>query len=162
MFGGFILHFLLSNYLTVLLRPRYEEAVETAADLIKRNLNPFVWPGGEIFKQVFAGSSDPVYQEISQRLLPKIGMNILTCWAKWPPQSTGLFAQIGTIPEDVPEEEFKDWYRSFETIAGLYQYQIHLINKKWPLKKVLRSCINKIDLCHVTFRNIIIRIFLHR
>ena len=33
--GGFILHFLLSNYLTVLLRPKYEEPVETAADMIK-------------------------------------------------------------------------------------------------------------------------------
>ena len=37
-FGGFILHFLLSNYLTVLLRPSYEEPLETAVDLISRDL----------------------------------------------------------------------------------------------------------------------------
>ena len=43
-FGGFILHFLLSNYLTVLLRPRYEEPVETAADLIKRDITPIIHP----------------------------------------------------------------------------------------------------------------------
>ena len=68
-FGGFILHFLLSNYLTVLLRPRYEEPVETAADLIKRDITPFVWPTGQIYKQIFAASSDPVDQEISRRLV---------------------------------------------------------------------------------------------
>ena len=39
-FGGFILHFLLSNYLTVLLMPSYEIPVETAKDLIKRDITP--------------------------------------------------------------------------------------------------------------------------
>ena len=67
-FGGFILHFLLSNYLTVLLRPSYEEPVETAADLIKRNITPFLRPGNEIFRQFFAASPDPDLQEISRRL----------------------------------------------------------------------------------------------
>ena len=37
----------------------------------------------------------------------------------------------------VPEEEFDDWYRSSETIAGDNPYVGHLANKKWPLKKVL-------------------------
>ena len=64
-FGGFILHFLLSNYLTVLLRPSFEEPVDTASDLIKRDITPFLWPGADIFKQVFAVSPDPNYQEIS-------------------------------------------------------------------------------------------------
>ena len=68
-FGGFILHFLLANYLTVLLRPSYEEPVETAADLIKRDLIPFFSPGGEILIQFFAASTDPNYQKISKRLV---------------------------------------------------------------------------------------------
>ena len=37
----------------------------------------------------------------------------------------------------LPEEEFKDWYRSTETIPGMNPYAVHLSNKKWPLKKVL-------------------------
>ena len=41
-FGGFILHFLLSNYLTVLLRPSYESPVDTAADITERNIVPFM------------------------------------------------------------------------------------------------------------------------
>ena len=136
-FGGFILHFLLSNYLTVLLRPRYEEPVETAADLIKRNITPFYAYGGEIIRQVLAASSDPVYQELSQRLvIPKDWDEHDDMMRKV--TSTGLFAVIGTYPDTyvVPVEEFDDWYRSSETIAGDYPCQVHLANKKWPLKKV--------------------------
>ena len=138
-FGGFILHFLLSNYLTVLLRPSYEEPVETAADLIKRNITPFCQPGGEIYRQIFAASSDPVYQEISRRLV------IAKNWTDYYGMSlkvtpTGLFAEIGKVPFiwfDSQGED-KEWYRSSETVTGfLFPYGIHLLNKKWPLKKVL-------------------------
>ena len=137
-FGGFILHFLLSNYLTVLLRPSYEEPVETAADLIKRDITPFLFPGTEIYKEFFAASSDPVFQEISRRLV------IAKDWDEYEDMvskvtSTGLFADIGPYPDlwYVLEEDFKDWYRSSEAIGGLSPYQLHLSNKKWPLKKVL-------------------------
>ena len=69
MFGGFILHFLLCNYLTVLLTPSYEQPVETAEDLIKRDITPFFQPGAEIYIQFFAASADANYKEISQRLV---------------------------------------------------------------------------------------------
>ena len=48
-FGGFILHFLLSNYLTVLMTPSYEKPVETAADMVKRDITPFFAPGGKMY-----------------------------------------------------------------------------------------------------------------
>ena len=137
-FGGFILHFLLSNYLTVLLRPRYEEPVETAADLIKRDITPFVSPNGKMYTQFFAASSDPDYQELSQRLV------VAKDWAHYGDMvrkvtSTGLFADMHTVPAFwiVPEEDFKYWYRSTKTIGGLNPYGGHVTNKKWPLKKVL-------------------------
>ena len=137
-FGGFILHFLLSNYLTVLLRPNYEEPVETAKDLVKRDISPFSTPGSEIYRQFFAASNDPTYQEISRRLV------IAKDWDDYDDMmhkvtSTGTYSQIGTVPDIyfVPEEEYKQWYQSTETIGGNYPYQIHLSNKKWPLKKVL-------------------------
>ena len=53
--------------------PSYEEPVETAKDVIKRNIIPFYTPGGEIMKQFFANSnsSDPTdaYRKISQTLI---------------------------------------------------------------------------------------------
>ena len=134
-FGGFILHFLLSNYLTVLLRPSYEEPVDTAADLIKRDITPFYTQGGEIYRQFFASSKYQNYQEISRRfVVAKDYINYFDMYDKV--NSTGLFAQIGTFPWPTPEKEFKYWYRSSKTIGGFNSYSGHLTNKKWPLKKV--------------------------
>ena len=135
-FGGFILHFLLSNYLSVLLRPSFEEPVETVEDIIKRDITPFYAPGGEIIKQVFAASSDPNFKEITRRLV------IAKDWDEYQNMvrkvtSTGSFAEIGTTPWWFNStEEFKDWYKSSETIPGDYPFTGHLENKKWPLKKV--------------------------
>ena len=137
-FGGFILHFMLSNYLSVLLKPSFEEPVETAADLIKRDITPFIQPWSEMFRQMFAASSDPNYQEISRRLIvAKDRDEYEDLLSKV--ISTGLFADIRTLPPPwlITEEEFKYWYRSSETLPGDYPYSIHLTNKKWPLKKVL-------------------------
>ena len=139
-FGGFILHFLLSNYLTVLLKPSYEEPVETAADLINRGLTPIMWPTAQIYRQFFAASSDPIYQEISRRLV------IAKDWDEYDELSkkvisTGLYAEIKYLPYAYPEE-YKDWYRSSKPISGDNPYVVHLTNKKWPLKKVLSICKN--------------------
>ena len=137
-FGGFILHFLLANYLTVLLRPSYEEPVNTVADLIRRDITPFCAPGTEISKQDLASSPDPNYQEISRRLV------VSKDWYEYVDMlgkvtSTGLYADIGNIPSIYFVKKHKNWYRSSEIVAGHVDngYGVHLINKKWPLKKVL-------------------------
>ena len=140
-FGGFILHFLLSNYLTVLLKPKYEPFVDTAADIIERDITPFLWPGAEIYISFFANSPDPNYQEISKRFV------IAKDWDEYEDMvrkviSTGLYTDIGSEPwcfdyKKCTEEYYKNWYRSSERISGNYPYLVHLSNKKWPLKKVL-------------------------
>ena len=135
MFGGFILHFLLSNYLTVLLRPRYEEPVDTAADLIKRNITPFLSPWGESWVPFFAHSPDPDYQEISKRIVIAKDWDDFNDMAR-KALSTGLFADIATYPW-FGLEGWKDWYRSSRPIVGDLSYGGHLASKKWPLKKVL-------------------------
>ena len=134
MFGGFILHFLLCNYLAVLLKKSYEEPVETVEDLINRDITPFLGPGREIFRQVFAASPDPNYQELSRRLvIAKDYYEFFDMVRKV--ESTGLFSQIGYLPYAMPYQ-YKDWYRSTEVVGGLNPYGVHLSNKKWPLKKV--------------------------
>ena len=158
-FGGFILHFLLSNYLTVLLKPSYELPVETAADVIKRDITPFFIPGGDLLRQVFESSTNPDFKEMSQRLvIPKD-------WDEFEEMdrkviSTGLVAYIGTVPDEwyTPTEEYRNWYRSSESISGYTSYINHLSNKKWPLKKVywnkhckvLVSCSDRVAVksCH--------------
>ena len=136
MFGGFILHFLLCNFLTVLLRPSFEAPVETARDLLKRDITPFYIPGGDKVKQVLAASSDPDYKEISQILV--IPKDFPTWYNMYyaKVQSTGKFACVGTYPMTLFQEDFRMWSRSSETIGGTNPYMVHLSNKKWPLKKV--------------------------
>ena len=122
--------------MTVLLTPSYEEPVETAYDLIERDIIPFYVQGGEIFKQIFAASPDPNIQEISQRLV------IAKDWYELQDMArelleTGMYATIGTVTPFARPKDYKDWYRSSETISGLNPYQTNLSNKKWPLRKVL-------------------------
>ncbi len=117
--------------------------MDTAKDLIKRDITPFLWPTGGIYVQLFASSPDPTYQEISRRFV------IAKDWDEYEEMiskvtSTGMYADIGTTPWMFNStEEYKDWYRSTETIAGDNPYQVHLSNKKWPLKKVYSKLI-----CH--------------
>ena len=70
-FGGFLLHILLCNYLTVLLRPRLEKPVNFATDLIQRNIIPYSYEGWSFLKYHFSRPQyfDPEYQELSQKLL---------------------------------------------------------------------------------------------
>ena len=141
-FGGFILHFLLSSYLTVLLRPSYESPVDTAADLIERDIIPFFQPGTEIWISFFANSPDPNHQEISQRLVIAKDYNEYFD-AMRKVITTGLYARIGTVPwcgvYDFYEctQQYNLWYRSSNPISMFNPYSVHLSNKKWPLKKVL-------------------------
>ena len=128
--------------MTVLLTPSYEEPVETAEDLIKRNIIPFLTRVGEIYKQMFAASSDPNYQEISQRLV------IAKDAFEWNDMArkaiaTGMYAEMTTFPTILKNEGHKlqDWYRSTEKIGGTFPYSVHLSNKKWPLKKVIQISI---------------------
>ena len=150
MWGGFILHFLLCNYLTVLLRPSYEEPVETAADLIKRDITPFLQPGAEIYRQFFAASTDPNYQEIAKRLVIAKDYDEYVDMVR-KVTSTGKYAEIGPEPAQwvVPEEEYKNWYKSSEAIRGFNPYVGHFSNKKWPLKKVLDEY--KFSLTYIDF-----------
>ena len=43
--GGFLLHMLESNYLTMLMKPNYEKPVDTAQDILDKNLRILIGPG---------------------------------------------------------------------------------------------------------------------
>ena len=180
-FGGFILHFLLSNYLTVLLRPSFEEPVETAEDLINRNITVFTKldeTDTEFWKQFLENSPNENYKEISRNHLTVLKQcvndggtssksieerkkesneNDCGAFAYWVRVAnvtqTGDFATLGyEVPRYtwsptggplkkgglVPtgRENLQEWYMSRKPIEGLNPYLVHLVNKKWPLKKV--------------------------
>ena len=59
--GGFLLHMLESNYLTILLRPSYEKAVDGPQDIIDRDLK-ILWypPNAAILEKLKNSPSDQV------------------------------------------------------------------------------------------------------
>ena len=112
--------------------------MDTTADIIERDITPFLWPGAEIWISFFANAPDPNYQKISRRLV------IAKDWYEYYDMvrkviPTGLYAEIGSQPSCFEDciEEYKDWYRSTERISGSYPYSVNLSNKKWSLKKIL-------------------------
>ena len=160
-FGGFLMHIILSNYLTVLLKPEFETPVDTTKDLVSRNIIPYYIPGGHIWKQFFADSPDPLYQIIAEKLI------IPRNWAHYDELcekviEQGTHANIATVPDEW-ERSLGHWYRSAdfyesfisiqmhrfvrqnmtiflrstESLPGEYVFGVHLANKKWPLLKVL-------------------------
>ena len=147
-FGGFILHFLLSNYLSVLLLPSYEKPVDTTADLIERNITVFLWPDTDGWITHFKESPDPLFQELSKRCY------IAKDWDEYiddmpvKVKSTGMYADMGGLPPvSHTQDELSKWYRSAEKVPGFLTYGTHFLNKKWPLKEVFynsfyRICFN--------------------
>ena len=108
--------------------------------MIKRDIIPFFFPGSEFWIKFFEASTNPTYKEISRILV------IAKDWDDYfdmvrKTTSTGMYAQMGAVPWifnwNKPEEEFKEYYRSSETVEGISSYGVHIENKKWPLKKVL-------------------------
>ena len=65
--GGFLLYFLTSNYLSVLLKPSYGIPVETSGDVIARDLRIIAIPGSA--DKVFTDkeSEFPMVHEIARR-----------------------------------------------------------------------------------------------
>ena len=133
-FGGFILHFLLSNYLTVLLKPSWEEPVDTAADLNRRNLIPVVPKTQKIYIQIFANSPDPEYQYLSQRVLVAN-----TSMYKYTYMREARQGYVYTVMSPRRSSVRDPGHYSSEVVKGRYHFPGSIANKKWPLKKVFQS-----------------------
>ena len=65
--GGFLLNFLTSNYLSVLIKPSYEKPVETSEDVIARNLTIIDAPGRESMVMADKNSPFPIVRQLAER-----------------------------------------------------------------------------------------------
>ena len=135
-FGGFILHFLLCNYLEVLLNQRYEEPVDGAADILKKGITPIMLPNSKIYRQIFSNSNLTVYRNLSEKLYfcksRTEYMELVRRWKNW---KTGSYAAMRDKSLDRGETRW--YYYSSEPVIGRYNFPGSILNKKWPLKKVI-------------------------
>ena len=62
-------HILLCNLLTTLLRPNFEEPLDTAKQLVEKNITIYMSPGTQIWKQFLLKSSIPEYNILGETFL---------------------------------------------------------------------------------------------
>ena len=67
--GGFLLHILECNYLTVLVKPVYEKPIDTAEDLIERNITIMGMPGTESMVETLKKSPFPLTRKLGELMI---------------------------------------------------------------------------------------------
>ena len=146
-FGGFLLHIILCNYLTVLLKPLKEIPVDFTEDIIKRNITPWGYYGMAMSAyEHFKNTSQfgPEYQELLKKLkIPKTGAERngvmgrvfnLSKSEAWIGYGSGEKWWLRRNNLDV---SFKRFWISKESIRLTERPEaFYLTNKNWPLLEV--------------------------
>ena len=71
--GGLLAHMLEANFLTILLKPKYGKAIDTAEDILDRGLTLIHPPGGESIREMFMKSPFYVIRTLAERaIVPKV------------------------------------------------------------------------------------------
>ena len=65
--GGFLLHILECNYLTVLVKPVYEKPIDTAEDMIERGITTIMCPGVESMVEMDKKSPSPLTRALAEK-----------------------------------------------------------------------------------------------
>jgi len=139
-----MIHILLCNLLTTILRPNFEEPLDTAKQLVEKNITLYDIPGTEIWKQFLLESSITEYNILGENLTI-----IADDWDHFNYMSehdaigagTHAYMAASISPRDLSYGENKEinsgrgWYRSKEEVAGKYPYGGYLTNKKWHLNE---------------------------
>ena len=72
-FGGFLLHFFECRFLETLIKPDYEKPVDTAQDILDRDLKILYRPFTSTFVDIMKKSDSAVTRELAERIIvPKV------------------------------------------------------------------------------------------
>ena len=71
--GGFLLHILECNYLTVLVKPVYEKPIDTAEDVVERGIQIINGPGREALVETLKKSPFSLTRKMAENTyVPKV------------------------------------------------------------------------------------------
>ena len=72
-FGGLLLHMFEANFLTILLKPNYEKAVDSAQEILDMGLTVINAPGTESMVEIMKNSPDEITRTLAERtVVPKV------------------------------------------------------------------------------------------
>ena len=118
------------NVLPVILRANFADPVDSAQDIVDRNLIVVMAPWMDMWKQWFATDANPHYRKISETMI------IAESW-----DQLAWYMEDGIIEKNTHvwkgayltpwEESLGLWWRSKEVFEGEIPYGGFLTRKKW-------------------------------
>ena len=132
----FCRHILLCNLLTTILRPNFEEPLDTAKQLVDKNITLYNIPGSEIWKQFLLDSPILEYNKLGETMIIADDWDHFDNITEHDVMGAGTHAYITgyLIPSELAMGR---WHRSKEKLAGDHPYGGYLTNKKWHLNEVM-------------------------
>ena len=125
-FGGLFLYFFLANFITVLLRPKYEQPIDSAQEVLDRGMIPF---GMGSIKIVLLTSPNPVYQQLGKKYLDFPGQYGIDKILKEEVLGKNTHVLIGMLYNQ--QKKFGKFHYSKEHLQGAGSYSVNIMNKKW-------------------------------
>ena len=113
--------------LTVILRANFDDPVDTAQDIVDRNLTLFMGPNSVMWKQWLATHDNPLYRKISETMFLTKDQDSMT--------RHGIMRDnTHVLMGDQPSPHRKSlglWWRSKERVEGYRGFAGFLTRKKW-------------------------------
>ena len=116
------------NILTTLLKPNFEAPLDSAKDLVDRNIQLFTWPNGGIWKQFLANSPIKEYQLLAERLYVTKNNSEYDYITEKYLIGEGTHSRF-TAYINPKHLAYGKWYRSKELVKGRNPYVGYLCNK---------------------------------
>ena len=137
-FGGLLLHMFEANFLTILLKPNYEKAVDTAQDVLDRGLEVIKPPGAESKVEIMKNSPDKITRTLGERT------TVCKDWDDCDNLDTGLIPEVIKTGSSVLQVGFVwgkmlnlgKWHRSKDRLGGdISPFGSYYLNKKWSFEE---------------------------
>ena len=126
---------MLCNLLSTILRPNFEEPLDTAKQLVEKNIILYDLPGEEIWKQFLLDSSNPIYNKLGETMIMADDWDHYYSLIEHDVIGAGTHAyMIGYLQPW--EKALGRWHRSEEKLEGDSPYVGYLTDKKWHLNEV--------------------------
>ena len=134
--GGFLVFFCLSLWRQAgLLPPMYEDAIDTAAEILKREIIPFLNSQGGFWIDFLRQSDNPVYQQLAEITInPEDDYEISKLIKEMHEEGTLVYLN-NAIWSDLAK--LGDYHFGKEVLEGDSPYTYFLLNKLWPLNEQL-------------------------
>ena len=127
---------MLCNLLTTILRPNFEEPLDTAKQLVEKNITLYMIPGREIWKRFLLESSIPEYNILGETMIVADDYDQFDSIIEHDVIGAGTHAHGPASYLEPYHLDMGRWHRSKEKLVGNNPFAGYLTNKKWNLNEV--------------------------